>query len=100
MAKGGFKNAKAPTSLKPHRPPDHGRVQRAVAESAMRRALDAFHCHRVDLAIALDQPLGRAALELDMDKLGGDLGRSVEAQRVGTDEIGLAFHQFLFVETI
>ncbi len=56
------------------RPSDHGRMQRAVAERAVRRALHAFYSHRGNLAVALDQPLGCAALELDMDKLRGDLG--------------------------
>ena len=65
----------------------------------MRGALDALHRHRGDLAVALDEPLGRAALELDVDKLRGDLGRCVEAQRVGADEIGLAFLEFLLVES-
>ena len=44
-------------------------MQRAVAERAARGAANALHGHCGDLAVALDEPLWRAALELDMDEL-------------------------------
>src|ERR1700722_7827738 len=84
----------------PLRTSDHRRMQRAVAERAARGAADALHGRCGDLAVALDEPLRRAALELDMDELRSELGRSVEAERIGADEIGLAFLQFLFVEPV
>src|SRR5580704_218324 len=50
---------------------DHGRIERAVAEGAVRRALEALPGHRGDLEVAVDEPFGRTAFELDMDELRG-----------------------------
>ena len=37
---------------------------------------------------------------LEMQQLRGDLGRGVEAQRIGADQICLPFFQFLFAEPV
>lgn len=84
----------------PLRPSDHRRQQRAVAEGAVGGAAYALHRDAFDLAVALDEPARRPALELDVDELGSDLGRSVEAQGIGTDEVGLALLQFLLIEAV
>jgi hypothetical protein len=57
---------------------DHCRIERAVVEGACRGALEACAGYRGDLAVALDEPVRRAAFELDVDELRGDLERSVE----------------------
>ena len=35
-----------------------------------------------------------------MDELGGDLDRSVEAQRIGADQVGLALLEFFLAQAL
>ena len=49
-------------------------------------------------SVALDEPGRAVAFELDLDELAGDLGRSVEAQGIGADEVFLALLQFVLAE--
>src|SRR5262249_2737128 len=85
----------ASVRLRPLRLADHCCVKRAIAEGAFGGALEARLRPRGDPAVALDEPVGRAAFELNVDELRGDLEGRVEAQGIGADQEGLALLQFL-----
>ena len=73
---------------------DHG-VEHFAAEQASRGALGVGQGDALDQAVASCDVVDAEPVELDLHELRGDLGRGVEAQRIGTDQVGLGLGKLL-----
>ena len=82
------------SSSHPFRVPGHRHEELAVAEKALRRAFGVFHRDRRDELVALVEIFDAKTICLQMQELARDLGRGIEAQRIGADEIFLRLVEF------
>ncbi len=79
----------------PFRPPDNRHQQAAVGDQPFGDAARVFQRHRVHFRIAAVEIAGVETLALQLLEMPGDLGRSVEAQRVGAGDELLGLVQFV-----
>src|SRR5215510_281469 len=76
------------------RTPDH-RDQEPAIEQTLRHAPHVGDGHGIDHGAAAVDIVDAEIVELDLYQLSGDLGRGVEAERIGSLEIGFRLRQLL-----